>query len=91
MAGNVQMIIGGKHRRSRAVLLAAALVILVTGCGKKSGLEQRIRMATGPSALRRRMGTTGLPALPPVWPYPEKETTALERERRLFQPGLPES
>ena len=39
MAGNVQMIIGGKHRRSRAVLLAAALVILVTGCGKKSGLE----------------------------------------------------
>ena len=39
MAGNVQMIIDGKHRRSRAVLLAAALVILVTGCGKKSGLE----------------------------------------------------
>lgn len=39
MAGNVQMITGGKHRRSRTVLLAAALVILVTGCGKKSGLE----------------------------------------------------
>ena len=39
MAGNVQMIIDGKHRRPRAVLLVTALVILVTGCGKKSGLE----------------------------------------------------
>ena len=33
------MIIDGKHRRPRAVLLVTALVILVTGCGKKSGLE----------------------------------------------------
>lgn len=91
MAGNVQMIIDGKHRRPRAVLLVTALVILVTGCGKKSGLEHAYSYDDPvPSALRQRMEMAGLPALPLDWPCQKKETTALERERRLFRPGLPE-
>lgn len=91
MAGNVQMIIDGKHRRSRAVLLAAALVILVTGCGKKSGLEHAYSYDDRAVRFTAEEGDGRAPGFAAGLAVPKKETTAPERERRLFRQGLPES
>ena len=81
------MIIDGKHRRPRAVLLVTALVILVTGCGKKSGLEHAYSYDDRAVRFTAEDGDGRAPGFAAGLAVPKEGD---ERERRLFRPGLPE-